>query len=57
MPDDPPDLATLLGAYRIALLITRGVDGHLHCRPMAMRQKIRGEEILVRERARLEEVP
>ncbi len=45
MPDDPHDLATLLGAYRVALLITRGADGQLRCRPMAMRQKVRGEEI------------
>jgi general stress protein 26 len=45
MPDEPRDLATLLGAYRIALLITRGADGHLRSRPMAMRQKVRGEEI------------
>ncbi len=44
MPDDR-DLATLLGAYRVALLVTRGEDGHLRCRPMAMRQKVRGEEI------------
>ncbi len=39
------DYATLLAAYRTALLTTRGGDGHLHCRPMAMRQQIRGEEI------------
>lgn len=45
MPADPRDLATLLGAYRIALLTTRGRDGHLRCRPMTMRQKVRGEEI------------
>ncbi len=45
LPDDPRDLATLLGAYRVALLITRGADGHLRCRPMAMRQKVRDEEI------------
>jgi general stress protein 26 len=45
MPEAPRDLATLLGSYRIALLITRGADGQLHCRPMAMRQKVRGEEI------------
>ncbi len=45
MSDDPRDLATLLGAYRIALLTTRGAEGHLRCRPMAMRQKVRGEEI------------
>lgn len=45
MSDDPRDLATLLGAYRIALLTTRGAQGHLRCRPMTMRQKVRGEEI------------
>ncbi len=45
MADDLRDLATLLGAYRIALLTTRGADGQLRCRPMAMRQKVRGEEI------------
>jgi general stress protein 26 len=45
MHDEPADLATLLGAYRIALLVTRGADGHLRSRPMAMRQKVRGEEI------------
>ncbi len=45
MPGEPRDLATLLGAYRIALLTTRGQDGHLRCRPMTMRQKVRGEEI------------
>ena len=45
MPDAPRDLATLLAAYRVALLITRGADGHLRCRPMAMRQRVRGEEI------------
>jgi general stress protein 26 len=45
MSDDPRDLATLLGAYRIALLTTRGAEGHLRCRPMAMRQRVRDEEI------------
>jgi general stress protein 26 len=45
MPQEPRDLAALLGAYRIALLTTRGQDGHLRCRPMTMRQKVRGEEI------------
>jgi len=45
MPHDPRDYAALLGAYRTALLTTRGADGHLHCRPMAMRQQVRGEEI------------
>ncbi len=44
MPDDR-DYAALLAAYRTALLTTRGDDGHLHCRPMAMRQQVRGEEI------------
>jgi general stress protein 26 len=39
------DYAELLAAYRTALLTTRGEDGHLHCRPMAMRQRVRGEEI------------
>ncbi len=39
------DLATLLGNYRIALLTTRGTEGHLRCRPMTMRQKVRDEEI------------
>ncbi len=39
------DYATLLAAYRTALLTTRGADGHLHCRPMAMRHQVRGEEI------------
>jgi general stress protein 26 len=39
------DLATLLAAYRTALLTTRGEDGHFHSRPMAMRQRVRGEEI------------
>ena len=36
------DYASLLAAYRTALLITRGADGHLHARPMAMRQRVRG---------------
>ncbi len=44
MPDDH-DYATLLSAYPTALLTTRGEDGHLRCRPMAMRQQVRGEEI------------
>lgn len=45
MPDDRRDYADLLSTYRTALLTTRGADGHLHCRPMAMRQQVRGEEI------------
>ncbi len=43
MPDR--DIATLLAAYRTAILTTRGADGHFHSRPMAMRQRVRGEEI------------
>jgi general stress protein 26 len=39
------DYGELLAAYRTALLTTRGADGQLRCRPMAMRQQIRGEEI------------
>ncbi len=42
---DERDYTSLLGAYKTALLTTRGADGHLHCRPMAMRQQVRGEEI------------
>ncbi len=41
----PRDYATLLAAYRTAILTTLGPDGHLHARPMAMRQRVRGEEI------------
>jgi general stress protein 26 len=39
------DFATLLAGFRTAILTTRGADGHLHSRPMAMRQQVRGEEI------------
>jgi general stress protein 26 len=39
------DYAGLLARYRTALLTTRGKDGHFHSRPMAMRQRVRGEEI------------
>lgn len=45
MPDDPRAVATLLAAYRTALLVTRGEEGRLHCRPMAMRHEVRGEEL------------
>lgn len=45
MADDPHDYAALLARYRTALLTTRSADGRLHCRPMAMRQQVRGEEI------------
>jgi len=37
--------AALLAEFKTALLVTRGADGHLHGRPMAMRQQVRGEEI------------
>jgi general stress protein 26 len=37
--------SALLAEFKTALLVTRGVDGHLHGRPMAMRQQVRGEEI------------
>jgi general stress protein 26 len=39
------DYSGLLARYRTALLTTRGEDGHFHSRPMAMRQRVRGEEI------------
>src|SRR5512142_828240 len=46
MPDtDSRDFATLLSAYRTALLTTLGPAGHFHSRPMAMHQTVRGEEI------------
>jgi general stress protein 26 len=45
MPPDRRDYAALLAVYRTALLTTRGADGHLRSRPMAMRQAVRGEEI------------
>lgn len=45
MAADTRDYASLLAAYRTAVLTTRGEDGHFHSRPMAMRQQVRGEEI------------
>ncbi len=45
MPGDPQATAALLARFRTALLATRGEDGHLRCRPMAMRHEVRGEEI------------
>ena len=51
-PADPGTIAKLLAPFRTALLATRGEDGHLRCRPMAMRHAVRGEEILVRHRTR-----
>ncbi|WP_242394936.1 pyridoxamine 5'-phosphate oxidase family protein [Anaeromyxobacter oryzisoli] len=45
MPDDPRTIPELLAPFRTALLATRGEDGHLRCRPMAMRQTVRGEEL------------
>jgi len=44
-PTDPGAIAALLAPFRTALLATRGEDGHLRCRPMAMRHAVRGEEI------------
>ena len=45
MPADPSAIATLLARFRTALLATRSAEGHLRCRPMAMRHEVRGEEI------------
>lgn len=42
---DPSAIAALLAQFKTALLATRGEDGHLRCRPMAMRHTVRGEEI------------
>ncbi len=42
---DPGAIAGLLAPFRTALLTTRGEDGQLRCRPMAMRHAVRGEEI------------
>lgn len=42
---DPGPIAALLAPFRIALLATRGEDGLLRCRPMAMRHSVRSEEI------------
>lgn len=42
---DDRDYTTLLAEYDTALLTTVGADGRLRCRPMAMRQQVRGEEI------------
>lgn len=45
MHDDRGAIAALLAPFRTALLATRAEDGHLRCRPMAMRHQVRGEEI------------
>jgi general stress protein 26 len=42
---DPAAIAAALAPFRTALLATRGADGRLRCRPMAMRHTLRGEEI------------
>jgi len=42
---DPAAIAAALAPFRTALLATRGEDGRLRCRPMAMRHAVRGEEI------------
>lgn len=43
--NDPGAIAAALAPFRTALLATRGEDGQLRCRPMAMRHALRGEEI------------
>jgi general stress protein 26 len=46
MPEaESRDYASLLAAYRTALLTTLGPDGHFHSRPMTMHHEVRGEEI------------
>lgn len=42
---DPAAIAAAIAPFPTALLATRGEDGHLRCRPMAMRHALRGEEI------------
>jgi len=42
---DSGAIAGLLAPFRTALLATRGEDGQLRCRPMAMRNAVRGEEV------------
>jgi general stress protein 26 len=42
---DPGAIAAVLAPFRTAILTTRGEDGNLRSRPMAMRHTIRGEEI------------
>lgn len=42
---DPGAIAAALAPFRTAILTTRGEDGQLRCRPMAMRHALRGEEI------------
>ncbi len=42
---DPGAIAAMLASFETALLTTRGEDGLLRCRPMAMRHAVRGEEI------------
>ena len=45
-PGDRAEFEALLKGYDVALLTTRGVDGHFHTRPMALSKKRRsGEEI------------
>ncbi len=45
MANDARRYAELLGEFQTAVLTTRGADGHYHARPMAMRTRVRGEEI------------
>jgi general stress protein 26 len=42
---DPSAIAAALAPFPTALLATHREDGHLRCRPMAMRHALRGEEI------------
>jgi len=43
--DDPSAIAAALAPFRTAILTTRGEDGQLRSRPMAMRHALRGEEL------------
>lgn len=45
MEDHRDEYLKLLDEHRTAILVTRGPDGHLHSRPMAMQGHCRGEEI------------
>ncbi len=45
MTGDRKELAELLDAYDTAVLVTRGADGHLHARPMAVARASEAEEL------------
>ncbi len=53
---DPTAVAALLAHFGTALLATRDADGHLRCRPMAMRHAVRGRGDLVRHLTRQRQV-